>query len=69
MWNGSIAPKTSLLKMFTVTQNLFFEELSDYIIEMNPNKNDIFMALNTNFYSHHFSLQRVVWTYNCRIRN
>ncbi|KAL4473684.1 hypothetical protein ABPG74_022548 [Tetrahymena malaccensis] len=69
MWNGNVVPQANLLKMFTITQNLFFSEMSDYIIEKDPKKNQIFMMINKNYQNHHFSLQRVVWTYNCRIRN
>lgn len=47
MWNGNIAPKTSLLEMFSITQNLFFKDQCDYVRSLFPLSRDKFMILNT----------------------
>ncbi|KAL4496053.1 hypothetical protein ABPG72_015475 [Tetrahymena utriculariae] len=69
IYNGNIAPKTKLLEMFSITQNLFYKEKIDYEKYINPASRDNLVIFNLSYQNHHYSYQRVVWTYNCRVRN
>ncbi|KAL4468567.1 hypothetical protein ABPG74_005070 [Tetrahymena malaccensis] len=69
IYNGNIAPKTKLLEMFSITQNLFYKEKIDYEKYINPSSRDNFVIFNSSYQNHHYNYQRVVWTYNCKVRN
>lgn len=65
LWNGSILTDFDLLSIFSVSSNLFSSQKG-----MNyPRKENLYFARKSiNDFQHHFTFQRVVWTYNCRIR-
>ena len=65
LWNGSILSEFDLLSIYSVSSNLFSSQKGlNY-----PKKENLFFARNNiTEFQHHFTFQRVVWTYNCRIR-
>ena len=65
LWNGSILSEFDLFSIFSVTSNLFSSQKGfNY-----PMKENFYFARNAiSEFQHHFTFQRVVWTYNCRIR-
>ncbi|EAR90559.2 transmembrane protein, putative (macronuclear) [Tetrahymena thermophila SB210] len=69
IYNGNIAPKTKLLEMFSITQNLFYQEKCEYEKYINPASREKFVIFNSSYQNHHYNYQRVVWTYNCKVRN
>lgn len=65
LWNGSILTEFDLLSIFSVSSNLF----ASYNGPNYPQKENLYFARNPiSDFQHHFTFQRVVWTYNCRIR-
>jgi len=65
LWNGSILTDFDLLSIYSVSSNLFSSQKGlNY-----PKKENLYFARKSiSDFQHHFTFQRAVWTYNCRIR-
>ena len=66
LWNGGIFSDYGFFSLYSISQNLSFSK----DLQSLHTKENLFFFQNHNILDsqHHFPFQRVVWTYNCRIR-